>query len=148
MIRLVIALGIMATIICPVSAISVNDTADMLHTNILTDWAYVNAVNNYVKDNIRYYTNHGWLVKTPEITLQDKTGDCSEIAVLKTAMLQRHGIDAHVVHGKIPGGLHDTVEIHIGGYRNIIDRWYYPTFEKMGDGLHPSEHYLGGRYPY
>ena len=126
-------------------AATVNETADMLYANNSGEWGYLFAVDRYVNENIEYRRTGTWAVKTAELTLETRSGDCSEMAVLKTAMLVRHGIDAKVIHGDIPGaGLHDTVEVRMGGFKPTwIDRRGYPGFHKRGDGLAPGEYIVG-----
>jgi len=135
---------LMALFISPSSALpSINQTADKIFSESTSDFQYIHKIDEFINSNIYYVTTRGWAVTPIKTTWSTQRGDCSEIALIKTYMLVRNGIDAHVVYGTIPGiGLHDTVEIHVGAYRNIIDRWTFPKFEKLGDGLHPSEYLI------
>jgi transglutaminase-like putative cysteine protease len=105
------------------------------------DGDYIAAAYQYALINvIQPAENRGWIVKNPQRSLDDGTGDCSERALLIVAMLGQYGIDARVIYGTVPGiGLHDTVEIHRNKYISRIDAADLPTFFKLGDGMHPDE---------
>ena len=132
-------------IVAPINAaMTINETADMLYSNNTGTWEYIRAVDKFVNENIDYRPNRGWSVKTLDFFWETRKGDCSEMAILKTAMLIRNGIDAKVIHGYIPSGmLHDTVEIKVMGFpATWIDRRYYPGFHKTGDGIAPGEFFV------
>ena len=103
------------------------------------DQDFIRIVNSVVERRIKYVTTGGWEVKCPERTLKEQTGDCSEKALLKVAMLTSQGIDAHVVYGIMNGVSHDTVEVRTGKYVKFIDPSEQDAFTKLGDGLHPQE---------
>ena len=121
----------------------ITDIAAKIRGYSWNDDTFVRNVYRYVIRNIRHVNNPGWTVKTPDRAFREKTGDCSERALLIEMMLKSQGIDAHVVHGlTVPttlGLLHDTVEVRVGKYSKMIDACDYPDFVKMGDGLHPRE---------
>lgn len=114
--------------------------AGRLHAASKSDKEFVRLVYLYTMRNIKYTTDGGWSVKSPEKTMQDRTGDCSEYALLEKTMLTMYGIDARIVYGTIPGtGLHDAVEVHLDHYFYRLDDMELPVFVKIGDGLHPDE---------
>ena len=115
--------------------------ADRLREIFPDDKEFVAAVYRYALINVvQPAENQGWAVKTPQRSLDDGTGDCSERALLMVEMLTQYGIDARVIYGTVPGmGLHDTVEIHMNKYISRIDEKDLPTFFKIGDGMHPDE---------
>lgn len=115
--------------------------ADRLRQDSASDSEFVRLVHQYVQRNVKYSsTPSNWQVKSPERTMRDLTGDCSEMALLQAAMLTMHGIDARVIYGSIIGvGLHDSVEVHMNHHITRIDAAEIPVFVKLGDGLHPDE---------
>jgi hypothetical protein len=115
--------------------------ADRLRELFPSDKEFVAAVYRYALINVvQPAENQGWIVKNPQRSLDDGTGDCSERAVLMVEMLTLTGIGAHTIYGTVPGiGLHDTVEIHLNKYISRIDAADLQTFYKLGDGMHPDE---------
>ena len=115
--------------------------ADRLRELFPSDKEFVMAVYRYAIINVvQPAENQGWIVKNPQRSIDDGTGDCSERALLIVAMLTPHWIDARIIYGTVPGiGLHDTVEIHLNKYISRIDAADLPTFFKLGDGMHPDE---------
>jgi hypothetical protein len=132
-------------IVAPMNAaMTINETADMLYVNSSGTWEYIHEVDKFVNENIEYRHDGKWSIKTLDLVWKTRSGDCSEMAILKTAMLIRNGVDAKVIHGYIPGGmLHDTVEIKAMGFPAMwIDRRSYPGFHKTGDGIAPGEFFV------
>lgn len=119
---------------------TVANVSDGLHSISDTDKEFVRLVHLYISKNIEYVSDGGWQVKSPDKTIQDLSGDCSEMALLEVAMLTRHGVDAVIIYGVVPGvGLHDAVEVHLDHYYYRTDAIEQPAFSKIGDGLHPDE---------
>lgn len=118
----------------------VEDQAMFFRHACRTDEQFVDVVHRWVERNIRYVTTGGWEVKSAERTFREKTGDCSEKALLKEAMLKSQGIDARYIWGVTgTGQLHASVETHVGQYCRRIDERECPVFTKVGDGIHPRE---------
>lgn len=103
------------------------------------DADFVRAVNVYVEIRIKYVPNPGWTVKNAARAYQECTGDCSEKAVLKAAMLKSQGISCQVVHGLLGGVPHDTVQVCIGKYRKLVNPMEEDRFTIIGYGLDPQE---------
>lgn len=118
----------------------IEDEAAFFRSHCKTDEQFVNVIHRWVERNIKYVTTGRWEVKSPERTFREKTGDCSEKALLKEVMLKSQGIDARYIWGMTgTGKLHATVETHVGHYCRRIDERECPVFSKMGEGLHPQE---------
>lgn len=120
------------------------DTTDIVSERLRSmsksDRDFVKITHLYIEKNIKWVSDGAWVVKSPEKTMYDLTGDCSERSLLEATMLTMQGIDAHVVYGVLPGmGLHDAVEVHIDHYVYRTDAKEMPSFAKFGDGLHPNE---------
>lgn len=99
------------------------------------DTAFVERTKAYVYHRIKYINTTRSEVLNPQAAWAAREGDCSERALLLSAMLKPR-VDARVIHGIIPGqGNHATVETHIGHYIRIVDKQELPTFVKLGDGL-------------
>jgi len=104
-----------------------------------SDQDFVRIVNSVVERQVKYVALGTWDVKSPERTMIEKTGDCSEKALLKVAMLTSQGINAQVVYGTMNGITHDTVEVRLGKYVMFINPSEQGVFLKSGNGLHPKE---------
>ena len=114
--------------------------ADRLYSLSGTADEFVRTVHLYIVRNVKYVSDGSWMVKSPERTLIDLAGDCSEMALLEVSLLTRHGIDARIIYGMVPSaGLHDAVEVHLNHYVFRTDATEQPVFVKLGDGLHPDE---------
>jgi hypothetical protein len=128
----------------PMTSQSWEQISDILHTNSTDDTKFVSNVNFYTQSHIRYsYNITDWSVETPNRTWQTGQGSCIDIALLDTAMLTRHGIDAHIVYGLANGNKpHTTVQIKIGSSSFMIDHRTVTQYQKLGDGLAPGQYML------
>ena len=70
--------------------------ADRLYSISRTGDEFVRLVHLYIVRNVKYVSDGSWTVKSPERTLIDLAGDCSEMALLEVSILTRHGIDARI----------------------------------------------------
>ena len=126
------------------TALTIEETADIIHKNSDDDWTFVKNVDDYVNYYIKYKYTGTLAVKSPELAWQDRIGDCSELSQVKAKMLTKHGVDAKVVSGYVPGyGYHSTVEVHADHYWKYIDAKDYPGFVKQCDGILPGEYMVG-----
>ena len=128
----------------PMTGQSWEQISDILYTNSTDDTEFVSIVNFYTQSHIRYsYNITDWSVETPNRTWQTGQGSCIDIALLDTAMLTRHGIDAHIVYGLANGNKpHTTVQIKIGSSSFMIDHRTVTQYQKLGDGLEPGQYML------
>jgi transglutaminase-like putative cysteine protease len=118
--------------------------SDGIYANATTPQDFVADVNFYTQIHVNYHYNiTDWSVETPNLTWQTRTGSCIDIAILDTAMLTRHGIDAHIVYGLANGKYrHTTVQVKIGANQFFIDHRTIQQYQKTGDGLAPGEYML------
>jgi hypothetical protein len=102
---------------------------------------YIRVVFWWTNTFIKPDMNSTFAVRSPERTMYERKGDCSEYSLLITQMLNYHGINASVIHGfmLVGGYAHDSVEIHQNNITWIIDKEYHPSFNKIGDGLFQQE---------
>lgn len=63
------------------------------------DFDYAKSIYNFIKDNIRYISDVYKIetIQTPILTLLNKGGDCDDISLLASAMLESIGIKTNYV---------------------------------------------------
>jgi len=152
----VILVSIFILLLCiftipPVSAITIEEQAIIIKDESyastidqnFNDKAFAYNVHKWVNNNVHFTTPLSWNVNSTDLTWENRIGDCSEISLIEERMLKPY-MDVHVVSGltelTMSGQWHDTVEIHIRGEKPyIIDEKYFPKFNKVYDGMHPTE---------
>jgi hypothetical protein len=75
--------------------------ADSVGVGRASAWDRVEAIYDWVRDQIRFEDNRGQQVKTTLETLRDGTGDCDELTSLFIAICRAGGIPARTV--RVPG---------------------------------------------
>jgi transglutaminase-like putative cysteine protease len=75
--------------------LTIEDVAKSLKRD--TEWLTARAIEKWVRENIEY--KFFYYARGDEATWADKTGDCSDMALLMKEMMRINGIKSTVVHG-------------------------------------------------
>jgi len=100
----------------------IKDLIDIIDRNTNTTFQKVQIVDALVDNMIHYEFNHR--AKGISRTWDDKTGDCTDVAMLKQYMLGRMDVLAILVHGyDVNGNKHDWYQYQYNGswYSSEVD---------------------------
>lgn len=100
----------------------------------LNEYHTVQAIDNWVEDKMEY--KFFWDQRGLHKTTKDWLGDCTDVAVMKSYMLNYIGYETRLVHGFANGFImHDWYEVRINGVWETPDEKYFENLRKIGYGL-------------
>jgi len=121
----------MLLLLLPLCSADINGVAKGLKG--LNDYHTVLKIDAYVYDTMDFKLSI--FPKGVEKAWYDKTGDCTEIAMLRKYMYEVNGIRGRYAHGFAGLIPHDWVEVYLDNEWQTSEIVYFTGLKKVGDGL-------------